>query len=125
VAERFQPPRGTFDVLPADARRPDHGDTAAREIVERAGSELGSSAALVARRLLSNLPVEVVLAGGLFRSRSALLESLIWERAPGARLVRLASPPVAGAVLMAMELNGGPGADAQERLSAELAGQFA
>jgi histidyl-tRNA synthetase len=39
VAERFQPPRGTFDVLPADARRRDALLRAAAELLERAGYE--------------------------------------------------------------------------------------
>jgi N-acetylglucosamine kinase-like BadF-type ATPase len=101
------------------------GDVAAQEIVERAGYELGSSAALVARRLRLDPGYDLVLAGGLFRSGSALLEGLIVEHAPGARLVRLIAPPVVGAVLMAMELSGSaPGAAVQGRLSMELAGHF-
>ncbi|MDX6533652.1 MAG: hypothetical protein QOF68_1396 [Gaiellales bacterium] len=102
------------------------GDTAAREIVERAGTELGDSAVLVARRLGLEPGYDLVLAGGLFRSDSALLEGLISERAPGARLVRLIAPPVVGAVLMAMEFAGqAPGTDVQDRLSAELSEHFA
>src|SRR6187455_87843 len=37
MAERFQAPRGTFDVLPADAAARERLDLAARELLERAG----------------------------------------------------------------------------------------
>ncbi len=39
MAERFQPPRGTFDVLPADARRRADLLELTRELLERAGYE--------------------------------------------------------------------------------------
>jgi N-acetylglucosamine kinase-like BadF-type ATPase len=112
-------------VAPVVLRAAEDGDEAAREIVERAGTELGDSAALVARRLRLEPGYDLVLAGGLFRSASVLLEGLIRDRAPGARLVRLDAPPVVGAVLMAIELRGGTPAPAvRRRLTDELRGRF-
>ena len=77
------------------------GDLVARDVLERIGRALGESAGLVARRLnLSNLPVEVVLAGGLFRTPNRyLLDELelgVRRTAPRAELRPLACPPVVG-----------------------------
>jgi N-acetylglucosamine kinase-like BadF-type ATPase len=85
------------------------GDLIARDVLERIGRALGESAGLVARRLnLSNLPVEVVLAGGLFRTSNRYLsdelELGVRRTAPRAELRPLTCPPVVGAVLLAMEL---------------------
>ncbi len=96
-------------VAPLVTRAAETGDAVARDIVERAGSALGDSAALVARRLgIEDDQFEVVLAGGLFRSTSPLLESAlevaVRRVAHRAVLRRLDAPPVVGAALMAMEL---------------------
>ena len=85
------------------------GDLIARDVLERIGRALGESAGLVARRLnLSNLPVEVVLAGGLFRTPNRyLLDELelgVRRTAPRAELRPLTCPPVVGSALLAMEL---------------------
>ena len=87
----------------------DGGDLVARDVLERIGRALGESAGLVARRLnLSNLPVEVVLSGGLFRIPNRyLLDELelgVRRTAPRAELRPLTCPPVVGAALLAMEL---------------------
>lgn len=84
------------------------GDAAAREIVLRAGRELGTGAVIVIRRLgMENETFDLVLAGGLFRSAiPLLLETLrktVQAVAPGTRLVRLGAPPVVGGVLLAMD----------------------
>lgn len=89
----------------------DSGDIAAREIVLRAGRELGTGAGIVIRRLgMEDDAFDVVLAGGLFRSASALLLETLRETihavAPGARLVRLEVPPAIGGVLLAMDAIG-------------------
>ncbi|HEV8372175.1 MAG TPA: BadF/BadG/BcrA/BcrD ATPase family protein [Actinomycetota bacterium] len=102
------------------------GDPACREIVMRAGAALGSSAALVARRLgLDREVFETVMAGGLFRGRSRLLEATLAEElhrvAPGAVPVRLACKPVIGAVIEALEL---AGADAGEQVRERLVASF-
>jgi N-acetylglucosamine kinase-like BadF-type ATPase len=85
------------------------GDLVARTVLERIGSALGEAAGVVARRLnLSNLPVEVVLAGGLFRTPNRyLLDELelgVRRTAPRAEVRQLTAPPVVGAGLMALEL---------------------
>jgi N-acetylglucosamine kinase-like BadF-type ATPase len=104
------------------------GDPACREIVIRAGAALGSSAALVARRLgLDREVFETVMAGGLFRGRSRLLEATLADKlhrvAPGAVPVRLASKPVIGAVIEALELAGADtGEQVRERLVASFQG---
>ncbi len=89
----------------------DRGDIAAREIVLRAGRELGGGAVTVIRRLgMEGEAFDVVLAGGLFRSATPLLLGALRETvqavAPGARLVQLDVPPVVGGVLMAMDAAG-------------------
>lgn len=93
------------------------GDAVARGIVDRLVDENVAMARAMLRRLrLTRLDPDVVLGGGVFRTR----ETGFWERlaagigaiAPAARLVRLAAPPVAGAALLALdvlrpELSGG------------------
>lgn len=85
------------------------GDEVSQGIVEWAGARLGESAGLVARRLdLTGDEFDLVLAGGLFRGSSVLLldavRAAVAAVAPGARLVTLEAPPVAGAGLLALEL---------------------
>lgn len=87
------------------------GDEACREIVVQAGAALGQAAAVVARRLgLDGEAFDMVMAGGLFRGRSRLLETTLAEAlrrvAPGAVPVRLACRPVVGAVIEALLLAG-------------------
>ena len=104
----------------------DDGDTIAKGIAERAGAGLGARAALVARKLsMQELPVEVVLAGGVFRSANRTLlsafEMELRRTVPRAMVARLEVPPVVGAVLRAIELSGAepPGA-VHLRLSLEV-----
>ena len=88
-------------------RAAEDGDEVAGRIVTSAGGELGRSAALVARHLeMDSEPFELVLAGGLFRSRSRLLRDSILAAVPSAELRELRAAPVVGAVLMAVELAG-------------------
>ncbi len=99
---------GAVQALMEEAER---GDVAAREIVRRAGQELGGGAVTVIRRLgMEDEEFDLVLAGGLFRSATPLLLEALGETvravAPGARLVRLEVPPVVGGVLMAMDAVG-------------------
>jgi N-acetylglucosamine kinase-like BadF-type ATPase len=87
------------------------GDAVAHQIVQEAGSALGSSAAVVIRRLhMEDEAFDVVLAGGLFRGLNQPLWDAIHDpvhaAAPGATLVRLTAPPVTGAGLLALELVG-------------------
>ena len=102
------------------------GDPACKAIVIRVGTALGSSAALVARRLgLDRRAFETVMAGGLFRGRSQLLETaltgVLHQAAPLARPVLLGCKPVIGAVIEALEL---AGADTGPPVRERLVGSF-
>lgn len=84
-----------------------HGDPVAVSVIEWAGRELGELAAAVIRQLsLESEPVEVVLMGSVFNGGPLLIDPLrqvVCTTAPLAKLVRLAAPPVVGAVLLGME----------------------
>jgi len=86
------------------------GDAVAQGVVRWAGQELGSLAVGVIRQLgLAALPVEVVLAGSLFKGGAPLIEPLegvVRAEAPRARLARLMVPPVVGGVLLGIERAG-------------------
>jgi N-acetylglucosamine kinase-like BadF-type ATPase len=84
------------------------GDGVARAVVDRLADEIVAMAGAMIRRLhLTRLEPDVVLGGGVFRTR----ETQFYERirsgveriAPGARLIRLAAPPVAGAALLGLD----------------------
>lgn len=78
------------------------GDREAAAIVAAASRRLASLAAVVAKRLEIQGPV--VLAGGLLLGQGQLergVRSALGRRLPGSHIVRLAEPPVAGAVRLA------------------------
>ncbi len=83
------------------------GDAVAIDLIRWAGRELGELAKAVIRQLdFEALEFDVVLLGSMFNGGSLLIEPLresIAELAPGARLVRLQTLPVVGAVLLGME----------------------
>jgi N-acetylglucosamine kinase-like BadF-type ATPase len=92
-------------VVFADAEA---GDAVARRIVDMLADELVTMAVALMRRLkIGREEVEVVLAGGVFRTT----ESGFYERirtgiehvAPRARMVRLTTPPVVGAALLGLD----------------------
>ncbi len=119
----IEPPR---TAAPTVLRAAEAGDEVAIGIVDWAGSNLGETAALIARRLnMSAESFDVVLSGGLFRGDSRRLEGALAAPlhavAPGARLVRLEPPPVFGAALMALE---GYGVELDDRARASLAGEL-
>jgi N-acetylglucosamine kinase-like BadF-type ATPase len=101
----IEPPR---TAAPTVLRAAEAGDAVALEIVRWAGTALGETAVVIARRLdMLDDEFDTVLSGGLFRGASQQLELAVLEalapHAPGARLVRLDPPPVVGAVIMALE----------------------
>lgn len=101
------------------------GDGVARELVCWAGRELGELAKAVIRQLeFEKLAFDVVQVGSLYAGSPLLSETMaatIHSLAPGARLVRLAMPPVAGGVLLAMERAGlQPGPAVRSRLAASI-----
>ncbi len=100
------------------------GDAVAQRLLRQLALGLAELVIAGLRRLsLTEIPVEVVLAGGLFQGRSMiLLETLraaIAAQAPQARLVEARYEPVVGAVLLAWEAAGLPfNAAMAERLEA-------
>src|SRR5438477_6887890 len=87
------------------------GDEVARGIVRRSGRELGENVALVARRLgMQDAVFELVLAGGLFQFDTQLLVDPLFDAARAsarrARIIRLTTPPVVGAVARALDVAG-------------------
>jgi N-acetylglucosamine kinase-like BadF-type ATPase len=82
----------------------DEGDAVARAIVDERGRVLGRQARACARRL--GLPLEgarVVLAGGVFRHPSDRLADATMAELAGAVAVRHPAPPIAGALLLALD----------------------
>jgi N-acetylglucosamine kinase-like BadF-type ATPase len=126
---RFRAPE-LQNLTPMVLAATEAGDLVARTVLERIGQALGEAAGVVARRLnLSNLPVEVVLAGGLFRTPNRyLLDELelgVRRTAPRAEVELLTCPPVVGAALMAMELARIPiTSNASSRLRDEVTTRF-
>jgi N-acetylglucosamine kinase-like BadF-type ATPase len=105
--EDYEDPR----VAPLVIRDAERGDAVARDILYRAGTSLGDAAALVANRLsMEQDPFHVVLAGGLFRNESRLvdeaIEVAVRRVAHRASLIRLDTAPVVGALLSALEMAG-------------------
>ena len=105
---------GRFDLTPAlillvfeIARQ---GDPQALEVIRWAGSELGMMAVSVVNQLeLQDKVFDVVLIGSLYDGHPLMIESMratIHRIAPGARLVRLAVPPVVGGVVLGMQAVG-------------------
>jgi N-acetylglucosamine kinase-like BadF-type ATPase len=86
------------------------GDAIARGVIRWAGQELGELANAVIRQLeFEALEFDVVLVGSMYEAGPALIEPMratVEALAPRARLVRLTSPPVVGAVLLGMQMAG-------------------
>jgi N-acetylglucosamine kinase-like BadF-type ATPase len=82
------------------------GDAVAADIIRWAGEELGWLAVAVIRQLeLQDEAVEVVQSGSVFDGGPLLTEAMaavVLRHAPRARLIRLRTRPVVGAVLLAM-----------------------
>jgi N-acetylglucosamine kinase-like BadF-type ATPase len=100
------------------------GDLVARSIIDRLADELATMAIALARRAhLVRREPEVVLAGSVFRTEDdgfhERLRTRIGAAIPGARIVRLAAPPVVGAALIGLDrLAGGtvdPAVEARTR----------
>ena len=95
------------EAAPIVFRVAQQGDPVARELIQWAGTELGEIANAVIRQLeFENLSFDVVLTGSMFEGGSMLIEPMretIHTLAPKARLVRLTTPPVLGAVMLGME----------------------
>lgn len=98
------------DAAPLVFAAAHEGDTVAREVIRWSAQELGDLAVGVIRQLnLEEETFDVVLVGSLYNGGPLFIEPLqatIHRIAPAARLVRLAAPPVVGAVLLAMQVAG-------------------
>jgi N-acetylglucosamine kinase-like BadF-type ATPase len=106
-----------------------NGDEVAERIVDRQAAEVVAFARASLTRLgMLEREVPVVLGGGVIRAGDERLISGIEEGlakdAPLARIVRVDSPPIVGAGLLALE-SAGAGRDALERARAELTAEYA
>jgi N-acetylglucosamine kinase-like BadF-type ATPase len=102
------PEEGIGQLAPVVFAAAGGGDPVARAIVDRLADELATMAVALARRTsMTRLPVEVVLAGGVFRTTDGpffdRIEAGIRTVIRAARLVRLDVPPVAGAALAGLD----------------------
>ncbi|HUH81839.1 MAG TPA: BadF/BadG/BcrA/BcrD ATPase family protein [Solirubrobacteraceae bacterium] len=90
----------------------DDGDEVACEIYERGARELGQQVtAVVDRAGLAGQEFPVGLIGSVFRSGevfTAPLRRQVSTAAPGAQIVRVEAPPVAGSLLLAARVAGCP-----------------
>jgi N-acetylglucosamine kinase-like BadF-type ATPase len=96
------------EFAPQIIQTAEEGDPAAAAIVQHAGRSIAENVVAVARRLeLLESGFDLVTAGGVFSSRSRLLnESLSEGLGPhlaGVRLVHWDAPPVVGALLLALD----------------------
>lgn len=112
------PERALADLAPLVFETSAAGDAAAGAIVDRLADEMAAFATASMRRLhVTRRELDVVLAGGLVRSRDRRLLDGVGERvravAPRARIVVVDAPPVLGASLLGLdELAGGHAAPA-------------
>jgi N-acetylglucosamine kinase-like BadF-type ATPase len=101
------------------------GDPVARGIVDRLADELVAMATALARRArLTREPVEIVLAGGVFRTTDApfydRVRGGVVAIAPRATFVRLDVPPVAGPALEGLGRAGRDDVATRDRVRREL-----
>ncbi len=99
--------RGEF--APQVLETAQEGDAVAQSIVRRAGTTIGANVVAVARRLgMLDTPFDLVTAGGVFSSQSELLNGTLLAsvtiHAPRTNMVHWQSPPVVGALLLALDL---------------------
>ena len=85
------------------------GDAVAQDVIAKAGRTIGANVVAVARRLgMLDEPFDLVTAGGVFSSRSPVLNdsllSTVRAHAAGVRMVHWEARPVVGAVLLAIDL---------------------
>ena len=100
-----------LELVPLLFEAGEAGDEVARELIVRAGTEIGITARTLIRRLgLEGEEVEVILGGGVFKGKGPLfvdtITRIVHELAPRARVIRLKHEPVVGAALLALESMG-------------------
>ncbi|HET9908412.1 MAG TPA: BadF/BadG/BcrA/BcrD ATPase family protein [Anaerolineales bacterium] len=83
------------------------GDTAALDVLQWAGEELGWLAVSVARQIeMAEDEVEVIQSGSVFEAGELIttpMSEIVLAHCPKAKLIRLEGPPVVGAVILGME----------------------
>jgi N-acetylglucosamine kinase-like BadF-type ATPase len=99
------------ELAPGVVRAAEEGDAVARQLVDRLAGEVVLMATRALRDLgLTELPVPVLLGGGMLRAGSGLLYDEVVERlahaAPHASPAAVIKPPVLGAVLDALDAAG-------------------
>ncbi len=98
------------DAAPLVFQAAEAGDLVAANIIRWIGCELGEMTLGVIRQLeLAKETFEVVLVGSVYNGGERLIAPMretIQAEAPGACLMRLTAPPVAGAVLLGMQQQG-------------------
>jgi N-acetylglucosamine kinase-like BadF-type ATPase len=111
------------ELAPLVFTEANQGDAVARDLLDRQADEIVLMATTAMRRLkMRDLDVEVVLGGGVFRSRDPQFFGRIREGlvafAPKATVHRLTDPPIIGAALIGLdELNATKTARAKARAS--------
>jgi N-acetylglucosamine kinase-like BadF-type ATPase len=107
VYNREVPRRNVATLGPIVQRACDRGDAVATQVLERAAEELVLAAGSVAARLeMRGDPFPFILAGGVFRVVSWLVDELerrLVEVAPRCQVRPLAEEPAAGAVSLALQ----------------------
>lgn len=109
VYEDRIPERRLDDLAPDVLAAASAGDPVAVRIMDTLADEVASwIIAAIRRGGMTDLPVPVVLAGGVARGADPLLTGLLTERvrvvAPAAELSVLHAPPVLGAALLALDV---------------------
>jgi N-acetylglucosamine kinase-like BadF-type ATPase len=105
---------GQFDqrrllaLVPLVFEAANEGDQVAQDLVVRVGTEVGTTANAIVKRLgLEATDVEVVLGGSVFKGKGPLLvdtvSQVVCRVAPRATIVLPEFEPVVGAVLLALE----------------------
>ncbi|HEX7298804.1 MAG TPA: BadF/BadG/BcrA/BcrD ATPase family protein [Solirubrobacteraceae bacterium] len=112
-------------IVLAEAGEDGAGDPVAAEIVDRLAAEVVAFARVALTRLrLMDVPVEVLLGGGMMRAANGRLQRAIAEglRAVGPDIVArvVSEPPIVGAALLGLDDLDAP-ADAHARLRRALA----
>jgi N-acetylglucosamine kinase-like BadF-type ATPase len=113
--------RRTSELSPLVFAAAGDGDAVARSIIDRLADELVVMAVALARRArMTRRAVEVVLAGGVFRTTDEpfyeRIRAGIQAVVPDATLVHLDVPPVAGPALEGLERIGALGPEERRRL---------
>ena len=99
------------ELAPIVFREAERGDAVARGIVFRQADEIATMATAAISKLgMRDLDLDVVLGGGVFRSRWTpffeRIDEEIHSVAPHASIVRLTAPPVVGAAMLGLDVLG-------------------